>query len=109
MHRILDPIVGGGRYKAEVTADVDFTAVEQTDEIYNPDLPAIRSERRLEEQRVPGDAGAGIPGALSNQPPVPGAAPEVVTARAGRGARCAGGAAQRAHRSRRGTTRSTAR
>jgi len=63
-----------------VTADVDFTAVEQTDEIYNPDLPALRSERRLDEQRVPGDAGAGIPGALSNQPPVAGAAPEVVTA-----------------------------
>ncbi|MBP6382165.1 MAG: flagellar M-ring protein FliF [Pseudomonadales bacterium] len=80
VHRILDPIVGGGRYKAEVTADVDFTAVEQTDEIYNPDLPAIRSEQRLDEQRVLGDAGAGIPGALSNQPPVPGAAPEVVTA-----------------------------
>ncbi|MBK8993009.1 MAG: flagellar M-ring protein FliF [Gammaproteobacteria bacterium] len=79
VHRILDPIVGGGRYKAEVTADVDFTAVEQTDEIYNPDLPALRSERRLDEQRVPGDAGAGIPGALSNQPPVAGAAPEVVT------------------------------
>ena len=53
VHRILDPIVGGGRYKAEVTADVDFTAVEQTDEIYNPDLPALRSERRLDEQRVP--------------------------------------------------------
>lgn len=80
VHRILDPIVGGGRYKAEVTADVDFTAVEQTDEIYNPDLPAIRSEQRLDEQRVPGEAGAGIPGALSNQPPAAGAAPEVVTA-----------------------------
>ena len=80
VHRILEPVVGGGRYKAEVTADVDFTAVEQADEIFNPDLPAIRSEQRLEDQRVPGEAGAGIPGALSNQPPVPGTAPEVVTA-----------------------------
>lgn len=80
VHRILDPIVGTGRYKAEVTADVDFTAVEQADEIYNPDLPAIRSEQRLDEERVPGDAGAGIPGALSNQPPLAGESPEVAAA-----------------------------
>lgn len=78
VHRILDPIVGGGRYKAEVTADVDFTAVERADEIYNPDLPALRSEQRLDEQRVAGDSGSGIPGALSNQPPASGVAPEVV-------------------------------
>ncbi len=80
---MLDPVLGSGRYKAEVTADVDFTAVEQTDEIYNPDLPAIRSEQNLDEQRLPGDAGAGIPGALSNQPPATGSAPEVATAAAG--------------------------
>jgi flagellar M-ring protein FliF len=80
VHRILDPIIGTGRYKAEVTADVDFTAVEQTDEIYNPDLPALRSEQMLDEQRGAGEAGAGIPGALSNQPPAAGAAPEVATA-----------------------------
>lgn len=78
VHRILDPIVGNGHYKAEVTADVDFTAVERADEIYNPDLPALRSEQRLDEQRTGGAAGAGIPGALSNQPPVGGVAPEVV-------------------------------
>ncbi len=83
VQRMLDPVIGTGHYKAEVTADVDFTAVEQTDEIYNPDLPAIRSEQNLDEQRLPGDAGAGIPGALSNQPPASGSAPEVATAAAG--------------------------
>jgi flagellar M-ring protein FliF len=86
VHRILEPVIGGGRYKAEVTADVDFTAVEQADETYNPDLPAMRSEQRVDEQRVAGDAGAGIPGALSNQPPAAGEAPEVATAPAGEGA-----------------------
>jgi flagellar M-ring protein FliF len=80
VHRILDPVVGGGRYKAEVTADVDFTAVEQTDEMYNPDLPAIRSEQRLDEQRLGGEGGGGVPGALSNQPPASGVAPEQVAA-----------------------------
>jgi len=83
VHRILEPVVGSGRYKAEVTADVDFTAVEQADETFNPDLPAMRSEQRVDEQRVAGDGGAGIPGALSNQPPASGEAPEVATAAAG--------------------------
>jgi flagellar M-ring protein FliF len=92
VRRILEPIVGAGRFKAEVTADVDFTAVEQADEIYNPDLPAIRSEQRSEEQRLAGEAGGGIPGALSNQPPVNGSAPETVTPPAGGPASAAGAA-----------------
>lgn len=92
VRRILEPIVGSGRFKAEVTADVDFTAVEQADEIYNPDLPAIRSEQRSEEQRLAGEAGGGIPGALSNQPPVNGSAPETVTPPAGGPASAAGAA-----------------
>ena len=67
---ILQPIIGNGNYRAEVTADVDFTQMEQTDEIFNPDLPAVRSEATLEEQRGgAGGAASGVPGALSNQPP----------------------------------------
>ncbi len=93
VQRILEPVVGAGRFKAEVTADVDFTAVEQADEIYNPDLPAIRSEQRTDEQRLAGEAGGGIPGALSNQPPVNGSAPETVTPPAAGLASAAGTAA----------------
>jgi flagellar M-ring protein FliF len=66
---ILDPVVGSGRFRAEVSADVDFTAVEQTDELYNPDLPSLRSEQTLSESRSGAAANAGVPGALSNQPP----------------------------------------
>lgn len=76
IQRILKPVVGEGRFKAEVSADVDFTEIEQTDEVYNPDLPAMRSEQTLDEQKVGGDFAGGIPGALSNQPPNDGAAPE---------------------------------
>ncbi len=76
VHGILEPVLGPGRFRAEVAADVDFTAVEQADEFYNADLPAVRSESRVEESRT-GDAPvAGIPGALTNQPPGAGAAPE---------------------------------
>ena len=77
VENILLPIVGMGAIRASVSADVDFTITEQTQEQYNPDLPALRSEQVTEEQSSL--AGAhGIPGALSNQPPVAGVAPEVV-------------------------------
>lgn len=75
INSILEPLIGASRFRAEVAADVDFTAVEQADEIYNPDLPALRSEQHLAESR--GESGAGgVPGALSNQPPADGVAPE---------------------------------
>ncbi|MDX1452539.1 MAG: flagellar basal-body MS-ring/collar protein FliF [Oleiphilaceae bacterium] len=72
---ILDPIVGNGRFRSEVSADVDFTAVEETEELYNPDMQAIRSEQTLDEQRQMMAEG-GVPGALTNQPPAAGAAPQ---------------------------------
>jgi len=74
---ILQPIVGAGAIRASVSADVDFTVTEQTQEQYNPDLPALRSEQITEEQNSLPSA-QGIPGALSNQPPQAGEAPEVV-------------------------------
>ncbi len=77
VNSILLPVVGQGRFRAEVSADVDFTSVEQTDELYNPDLPALRSEQTVDENRVGVAAAQGIPGALSNQPPGPTAVPEV--------------------------------
>ncbi|WP_020161952.1 flagellar basal-body MS-ring/collar protein FliF [Cycloclasticus pugetii] len=73
---ILLPIVGAGAIRASVSADVDFTTTEQTQEQYNPDLAALRSEQVTEEQS--NLAGVqGVPGALSNQPPAAGVAPEV--------------------------------
>lgn len=66
---ILAPIVGHEGVKAEVTAEFDFTRTEQTREMYNPDLGALRSEQVEEESRNFGGVLGGIPGALSNQPP----------------------------------------
>lgn len=81
INSILEPIVGSGRYKAEVSADVDFTEVEQAEEIFNPDLPAVRSEQTLDEARVGSDQAQGIPGALTNQPGGNAEAPEVANRR----------------------------
>ncbi len=74
---ILAPIIGNKGVKAQVSAELDFTRSERTRESYDPDRTAIRSEQRLEE-RVYDGAEAGIPGALSNEPPGVGLAPEVV-------------------------------
>ena len=72
---IVGPIVGDGRFRAEVTADLDFSSVEQAEELFNPDQQAVRSERELTEQRSTGYL-SGVPGALSNQPPGETSVPE---------------------------------
>ncbi len=68
IEQILTPIVGAAAFTVQVNLDMDFTQKEQTIQTFNPDLPAIRSERTIEDNR--NSAGAqGVPGALSNQPP----------------------------------------
>ncbi|MAY14447.1 MAG: flagellar M-ring protein FliF [Oceanospirillaceae bacterium] len=76
VNNILKPVLGSDNYKAEVSADVDFTVQEQSEELYNPDLIALRSEQLLNEENADKTNG-GIPGALSNQPPAAANAPEV--------------------------------
>lgn len=74
---ILEPVVGNGNFRAQVAADIDFDATEQTSETYKPNPPpntAIRSQQLSDNQtNQPGPQG--VPGALSNQPPVPATAP----------------------------------
>ena len=75
---ILTPIVGPGNVRAQVTAELDFSTVEQTAETYkaNPSPEqAIRSQQTVETLGDnPRDA-SGVPGALSNQPPGSATAP----------------------------------
>lgn len=72
---LVGPVVGDGRFRAEVSADLDFSSVEKAEELFNPEQQAVRSERQMSEQRGSGGAG-GIPGALSNQPPGQATVPE---------------------------------
>lgn len=88
---ILLPVLGNGRYKAEVSADVDFSAVESTSEMFNPDQPALRSEQRVNEQRTSSQGPQGVPGALSNQPPGNASAPEKTASAAAVGGPVAAG------------------
>ncbi|MFK7915899.1 MAG: flagellar basal-body MS-ring/collar protein FliF, partial [Pseudomonadales bacterium] len=66
---ILAPSLGLTGFSAEVSVDVDFTRTEQTEELFNPDLTAVRSEAAVtEESSGANDAARGIPGALANDP-----------------------------------------
>ncbi|WP_441002106.1 flagellar basal-body MS-ring/collar protein FliF [Pseudocolwellia agarivorans] len=75
---ILIPVVGLGNYTAQVDVTMDFTNTEETQRRYNSDLPALRSEMKVEDKTIGGMLG-GIPGALSNQPPLESDIPEDAT------------------------------
>jgi flagellar M-ring protein FliF len=75
VEEILAPLLGADNLRAEVTAEVDFTITEQTQENFNPDISVLRSEQ-VNEQQNRLDQIQGVPGALSNQPPAAGVAPE---------------------------------
>lgn len=75
---ILIPVVGLGNYTAQVDVAMDFTNSEETQRRYNSDLPALRSEMKVEDNTIGGLLG-GIPGALTNQPPLESNIPENAT------------------------------
>ena len=82
---ILAPIVGSSNVRAQVTADVDFSQIEQVAESYKPNPSAdsaIRSQQTA-ETGTSNPLAAGVPGALSNQPPVPATAPVTAPAAPG--------------------------
>jgi flagellar M-ring protein FliF len=74
---LLEPMLGPGRVRATVTADMDYTVTEETRENYDPQKTAVRSEQTSNEMRKSGDGAEGIPGALSNQPPGTSGAPAI--------------------------------
>lgn len=56
---LLEPIVGLGKVKVQVTADLDFTEKQTTEEKYDPESIAIRSERRSKVKEEGGASSAG--------------------------------------------------
>jgi flagellar M-ring protein FliF len=75
IQELLTPLVGPGRVRAQVVAQVDMATTEQTREQFNPQSQVVRSESTSEESARNGAGNAGgVPGALTNQPPQPGVA-----------------------------------
>ncbi|KZC16061.1 flagellar M-ring protein FliF [Rhodanobacter sp. FW510-R12] len=85
IEELLTPLVGPGRVRAQVYADLDFSQSEKATETFGHDHPALRSEQTSSEHRGGGTAAAGgVPGALSNQPPTLVAQPTAARPEAGK-------------------------
>ncbi|TKV07852.1 flagellar basal body M-ring protein FliF [Citrobacter sp. wls619] len=79
IQNILSPLVGASNVRAQVTAQIDFTTAEQTQEQYRPNADtqqmAIRSRQSSRSTQGNSQGSTGVPGALSNLPPTPATAP----------------------------------
>ena len=73
---MLERVVGTGHVDVKVSADMDFSRVEQTEDRFKPRDTILRSEELMVERAGgdPDETLAGVPGAESNLPT--GAAPE---------------------------------
>lgn len=70
IERLLSAMVPSGLVRVQVSADMDFSSLQESRESYNPDRSVVRSEQITttgSDKAVP--AATGVPGALSNQPP----------------------------------------
>ena len=69
---ILEPVVGRGNVRVQVTAEIDFSQTEATAETYKPnpapDQAAIRTQTTSESGAGGAPQAQGVPGAASNQP-----------------------------------------
>jgi len=78
---IIAPLIGANNVRAQVTADIDFAQTEQTAESYKPNQDpkqsTLRSQQTMDSTNGSGQNATGVPGALSNQPPIPATAPIV--------------------------------
>ena len=76
---ILGAMMGPGNVRAVVTADVDFSNAEHTQEIYDPNSDpkhtALRSQQISDSRQIGSQAVGGVPGSVSNQPPGTAASP----------------------------------
>ena len=69
LQSMLERVVGRQKVVVRVSAELDFNKVEKTEELFDPDQVAIRSEHRLNEKTEDQDAGGGgVPGMNSNVP-----------------------------------------
>jgi flagellar M-ring protein FliF len=71
---LLAPMIGAGRVRAQVVAQMDMAVSEEAHEQYRPDSQIVRSEQISEQSSRDGSASGGVPGALTNQPPPAGVA-----------------------------------
>ena len=69
VERLLTPIVGPGNVSSQVNIEIDFTSIEVTEDRVLPNDTVLLSQQTSRDEEVMGKSG-GIPGAISNQPPI---------------------------------------
>jgi len=65
---IIYPLVGADNFRIQVTADLDFSEIEETVETLSPDT--VVSKENIREQTTKDVLAFGVPGSLTNQPPI---------------------------------------
>ena len=79
INELLEPVVGAQNLRASVTADIDFSQSEATSEQFKPNQDAkdatVRSQQMSDAGGNANAVPSGVPGAATNQPPVPATAP----------------------------------
>lgn len=70
VEELLSSIVGVENVRAQVAVSLNPEMREETQELYDPDSPVVRSEQLSAEPASAMRGGRGVPGALANQPPV---------------------------------------
>ncbi|WP_281560365.1 flagellar basal-body MS-ring/collar protein FliF [Thalassomonas sp. RHCl1] len=65
---IIYPLVGADNFRIQVTADLDFSEIEETVETVSPDT--VVSKENIREQTTKDVLAFGVPGSLTNQPPI---------------------------------------
>ena len=70
---ILERVVGTGKAAVVATADIDTSSVNETEELYDKDRTALRSEARTVDGPDAGSAGGGVAGVRGNLPGATGA------------------------------------
>ncbi len=76
---LLEPVVGRENLRATITADLDFSETLQVSEEYKPNqgtpTASVKTQQTVESTQPGANPPSGVPGAQSNQPPVPASAP----------------------------------
>lgn len=64
---MLTPVLGASNFRVQIASEIDFSKTEETQETY--ENPVVRSESLLSDSQG-ANAALGVPGSLSNSPPV---------------------------------------
>src|SRR5580700_5539410 len=69
INNTLEPLLGVDKFRTGVSADIDMTSGEQSEETFDPSKSVMTSSQKTEDQSGTTRIGGGIPGTAANLPP----------------------------------------